>query len=1068
MIQSLITFSLKNPLVIILLACAMLGAGIYSLQHATWDVFPEFAPPQVVIQVEAPGFSTEEVEQLVAVPVESAINGVSGLKVLRSSAVPGLCVVTAIFSDGTNILTARQLVSERLSDIRKQLPELVESPRLMPLTASTSRLLMVGLTGDGLSPLQLRTLADWTYRRRIQAVAGVAHVEVFGGETKQYQVLVDAERLVQTGVSLNEVTLAARQATGFGGAGFVETANQRLAIRQRTRIESPQDLAAVPVAIREGIALPLGEVAEVRLGAADRVGSAIINGQPGVLLVIHKQPQANTLSTTAAVQTALAELTSTLPAGITLHPDLFRQATFIERAIHNLGTSIAIGVGLVSLVLIAFLWHWRTLVISLTAIPLSLFGAILVLMGFGVSLNAMTLGGLAIALGEVVDDAIVDVENVLRRLQENRLLAAPRPFYDVVLSASLEVRSAVVYASFIVMLVFLPVFCLQGLAGRFFGPLGLAYVVAILVSLIIALTVTPALCILLLRQSKIQTDHATPLVRGSNALYRRMLPLVLHWPRLFAWAGAVMLVVSGVMLPFLGGEFLPDFRESNFVVFMAGKPDGSLVESERSGALLAERIMKSGNIVSTAQQIGRADLSEDTWGPNISEMWLRLRDGSNYDRTLDELREELEGTPGYAFQAKQFLRERIDEVLTGSTADLVIRIVGPDLDTLRELAEQTAKAINDVPGVKDLRLEQQVDVPQLEVLLRPEQAAHYGFSVGELNQSLQTLLRGTTVGQVFEADTVFDVVVRATPVSRLDPLLLGELLLDAPTGDRIPLRAVADLSIAKAPNAINREQGRRRMLVTCNAEGRDVASVMQDIQARIRTKVNMPATGYHVEYAGEFTAKAEAQQRILLLSGVSLIGILLLLYVDFRSLRLSLIILLSVPLACIGGVVLVWFSGGNLSLGSLVGFVTVFGIAVRNGILLVSNYQHRGDAGQTFDSRREMIIHGSVERLAPILMTAATTALAIIPIVLSGNLPGHEIEYPMTIVIIGGLVSSTILTLFLLPAIYLWLGPQAQLSIASDGSAQILTDSPTTVSVNATEIAAHVETDIPFDQNPAV
>jgi CzcA family heavy metal efflux pump len=1018
MIRSLITFSLRYPLVVVLLSIAVLVAGGLRLRDAKWDVFPEFAPPQIVVQTEAPGFSTDEVEQLIAVPVEAALSGVSRLKTLRSSSVSGLSVVTAIFEEGTNVLAARQLVSERLTEVRKQLPEIAETPRLMPLTASTSRLLMVGLTADDkVSGQELRTLADWTFRRRLQAVPGVAHVEVFGGDVKQYQVLVAADRLQEYGVTLDEVLTAARSATGFGGAGFIETPNQRLAIRQRTRLEGPDDLAAVPAAVRDGVALPLGHVADVRLGAADRVGSTTINGDRGVLLIIHKQPDFNTLTVTASVQSALDELQTTLPPGVTLHPGLFRQAAFIERAIGNLSSSLVLGCVFVTTVLIAFLYHWRVVLISLTAIPLSLLGAILVLLGSGASLNAMTLGGLAIALGEVVDDAIVDVENVLRRLHENRAMPNPRPVFDVILAASLEVRSAVVYASFIVMLAFLPVFFLEGLAGKLFGPLGAAYVIAILMSLVVALTVTPAMCLLLLSQQSPNANRETWLVRACNAVYRRMLPPVVRRPVLTIIAAIMLLAGTGAVLPFLGGEFLPDFRESNFVIFMAGKSDSSLVESERMGKQLATQLLQIRGVRSVAQQIGRADLSEDTWGPNISEVWVTLDDRADYDTVLAEVRVVLDDTPGYVFQAKQFLRERIDEVLTGSTADLVIRVVGPDLDVLRTKADDVAKAIRDVRGVKDLRIEQLVDVPQIEVLLKPKSVAGYGFSVGQTNHALQTLLRGTHVGQVYEADTVFDVVVRAVPEARSDPHSLGDLLLDSPTGERIPLRALADIGIVSAPNMINREQGRRRLLVTCNAEGRDVASVMTEIQQRLRDRVTLPATGYHFEFAGEFAAKSEAQQRMFWLGTASLVGIFVLLYLDFQSLKLSLLVMLSVPLACVGGVLSVLLSGGDVSLGSLVGFVTVFGIAIRNGILLISNYQHLQQQGHPFGP--ELILKGSVERLAAILMTAGVTALAIVPLVVAGNLPGHEIEHPMAVVIMGGLLSSTLLTLFVLPSLYL-------------------------------------------------
>lgn len=1017
MIRRLITSSLEYPWLALLLAFGLLVAGGWAVRSAPWDVFPEFAPPQIVVQTEAPGLSAEEVERLVTVPVESAVSGVSGIDVLRSSSVQGLSVVTAVFHEGTPILDARQLVGERLIEAEPLLPDGVQTPRMTPLAASTSRLAMIALTSDAVSLMDLRTLADWTLRRRLQAVSGVARVEVFGGDVRQYQVLVHPEQLHAYHVSLDEVTAAARNATAFGGAGFVETPNQRLPIRQRTRIESAADLAAVPVGIREGVPIQLGRVAEVVVGSGDKVGDAVIDGNSGVLLVIHKQPTANTLTTDAAVRHALDELEVGLPKGVALHRTLFSQATFIERAIGNLGHAILIGCALVALVLIVFLFQWRTVVISLTAIPLSLLGAVFVLRWFGASLNAMTLGGLAIALGEVVDDAIVDVENVLRRLLENRRSPTPRGAFQVVLDASLEVRSAVVYASFIVMLVFVPVFFLDGLPGAFFRPLGWAYITAILVSLLVALTVTPAMCLLLLRNVKPGADADPPFVRFSKKIYGRLLPRVLRFPRLTVIAAVILLVASGAVVPFLGGEFLPDFRESNFVVFMAGKPDGSLAESVRVGRLLEERLSNIPGVQSVAQQIGRADLSEDTWGPNISEVWVVLQPSADYETTLARLREEVERIPGCQFQVKQFLRERIDEVLTGATADVVIRVVGSDLDVLRNLGAKISESIADVRGVADLRIEQQVDVPQVEVLLRPQEVAAYGFSVGALNQAIQTTMRGTVVGQVYEQDTVFDVVVRAHPDHRRVPDDLGRLLIDAPSGDKIPLEAVSQVSVVDAPNVINREGTRRRLLVTCNAEGRDVAGVVQEIQARLKSQGPTLPTGYHVELGGEYEARQAAGNRLVLLGCAALVGIFMLLYLDFKTLRLTTLIMLSVPLACVGGVAAVLLTGGDLSLGSLVGFVTLFGVAIRNGILLISHYEHLRHEGSTSDPAT-LILRGASERLAPILMTAGTTALGLLPLIVSGELPGSEIEHPMAIVIVGGLVSSTFLTLFVLPVLY--------------------------------------------------
>lgn len=1059
MLRSLVHFSLTYRLVVLLLAGALLIWGAEATRRAPWDVFPEFAPPQVVVQTEALGLSSEEVEQLVTVPVESALNGLNGIDTLRSSSAQGLSVVTVIFKPGTDIFTARQMVSERLVEITSQLPAMADAPRLTPLKASTSRLLMLGLTSDRVSPMELRTLADWTLRRRILAVPGVAQVEVFGGDVKQYQVLVDPLRLQRFNLTLDEVVTAARGATGFGGAGFVETSNQRLPIRQRTEIRTPDDLAAVPVSYQDGVSLTLGRVADVRLGPELKAGDATIDGRPGVLLIVHKQPSANTLRVTREVETALDELSATLPRDVTLHKSLFRQASFVERAIANLNTSIVIGCLLVALVLVAFLFQWRTVLISLTAIPLSLLGAIIVLRAAGASLNTMTLGGLAIALGAVVDDAIVDVENVLRRLRKNRQKSEPMAAIRVILEASLEVRSAIVYASFIVVLVFVPVFFLEGIAGTFFRSMGAAYVAAIFTSLLIAMTVTPAMCWYLIRRegdgpgaatSEGSRDAATDARRSHEPIqlrwlkraYGAVLPLFLRFPRITTVVAAGTFAAAMAAVPFLGGEFLPEFRESNFVVFMASKPDASLAESMRMGRIVAQRLLDVDGVKSVAQQTGRAELSEDTWGPNISEIWVALDEQADYDRVRNEVRASLEGLPGSDFQIKPFLRERVDEVLTGTTADIAIRVVGPDLAELRNRATRIAAAVRDVRGVADLRVEQVVGVPQVEVTLRPPDVARYGLSVGGLNSTIQTLLRGTTVGQVHEQDRVFDAVVRTPPALWKQPGQIGELLVDLPRSngpsrgqgetalaawsppseqtEKIPLRALADIAVSSGPNVINREGGERRILVTCDAEGRDVAGVMGEIRDRIGQLPSLPS-GYHLEFGGEYEARQAAMQRLVLLSAGVLAGMFVLLYVDFRSLPLTLLVMLSVPLACSGGVAAMLLSGGDISLGSLVGLVTVFGIAVRNGILMISHYEHLQRV-ERVEFGRELIVRGAAERLAPILMTAMTTGLALLPIVLLGDRPGHEIEHPMAVVIIGGLISSTFLSLILLPVLYGWLG----------------------------------------------
>ncbi len=863
MLRTLVHHSLQRRWVVVLSAAGLLIAGGLAVRRAPWDVFPEFAPAQVTVQTEAPGLSADEVERLVSVPIEAALGGTARLQTLRSSSIPGLSVVTAIFEEGTELLAARQRVVERLPEVGARLPRGVEPPRVVPMTASMSRLAMIGLTSDTVPTMELRRLAERVFRVRMQNVQGVAHVEIFGGEVKQYQIRIDPRRLEMHRVSVDDVVRAARGATGFGSSGFLETANQRIAIRQHAGVLSTDEIGAAPVAVRDGVVVHLANVADVVVAAADKPGDATIDGRLGVLLIIHKQPDFNTLAVTHDLEAAIDELAVAMPPGVKLHRQLFRQAGFIERAVGNLNVAIAWGCVLVALILIAFLFETRTVLISLLAIPLSLLGAVLVLRAFGTSLNTMTLGGLAIALGEVVDDAIVDVENVLRRLRENARQGHARSAFAVVLEASLEVRSAVVYASFIVALVFVPIFFLPGLAGTLFRPLGYAYITAILVSLAVAVTVTPALALILLPGGAARRREP-PLVRGLRAGYARLLAPVLQRPRATLAVAVLLLAAAAAAIPHLGGEFLPDFREANFQVFMVGMPDSSLAESVRAGSQLAQRLREIPGVQSVAQQIGRADLSEDTWGPNTSEVWIVVDDQADLPAMLARVEAALKDVAGHSVAIKQFLRERVDEVLTGTTADVALRIVGPELDVLRQQAERLRAAIADVGGVADLRVEQLVEVPQIDILVRPPDAAHHGLSVGQLHEAIQTLLAGLPVGQVFDGDSVYDVVVRAHPLLRSDPLALRALAVDLPQGGRVPLGAAADVRLGSAPNAIQREGGSRRMLVTFNVRGRDVASTMDEVDQRLQQRALPLPPGYHLEHGGEHTARREAVHRLAL------------------------------------------------------------------------------------------------------------------------------------------------------------------------------------------------------------
>ncbi len=1019
MLGRLIAFSLKFRLIVLLLAALLLVGGVYVASTSSMDVFPEFAPPRVVVQVEAPGLPAADVERLVTTPIENAVNGTQGLVNLRSSSIPGLSVITALFEDGTDIFRARQLVAERLSAESAHLPRGAQAPALLPLTSASDRVLMVGLTSDTVSPMDLRSIADWTFKRRLLSVPGVASVLVFGGDPKEYQVLFQPEKMKLLGVSLQEVLKAASEANAVGGAGYLDTPEQRLPIRASGGVQALDDLGRTPVAFRQGTPIPLNQVAQVRFGSAIKVGDATINGRSGVILVVNKQFGANTLEVTRSVEAAIDGLRASLPKGVEIEPHLFRQATFIEQAIGNLKVAIWLGCGLVVIILIAFLYDWRTAVISLTAIPLSLLAAIMTLRLFGQSINTMTLGGIAIAIGEVVDDAIIDVENIWRRIRLNRRAAAPLPVQQVILDASLEVRSAVVYASFIVSFVFLPVFFLGGVSGKIFAPLGYTYILAIMASLLVALTVTPAMSLWLLPNEE---EHDSPLVRRLKVPYRRWLPWLLDRRTAVFGAAAAALAAALIAIPFLGGEFLPEFREPDFIIHVAESPSASLEESLRVGSALSERLLKISGVTNVSQQLGRAELGEDTWGTNYSEMYVSIdAKGRDYKTVLKRVQNALDGTPGVVSRVKQFLRERIEEVISGVTAPVVVRIYGPDLETLLQKAQEAAKLMAAMQGVQNLQVEQQVMVPQIEVGIRRQAAALYGLTPGALKDAVQTAFLGRTVGEVFEGDRFFDIVVRAPETARAQLGSVRQLLIDTPSGARVPLETVADVRFLPSPNVISHENTFRRILVTCGA-GRDVASLTKDIERALAHGLSLPQ-GYHVEYGGEFEAQRQGQRRMLALGVVALFGIFVLLYLDFHSPRLSTLVMLSVPFALIGGVMAVVITGGSVSLGSLVGFVTLFGIAVRNAIMLVTHYRHLEEQeGMAFG--RELILRGAEERLSPILMTALAAALALLPLVVGSGKPGQEIEHPMAVVIIGGLLTSTLLNLVVLPALYERFGGQ--------------------------------------------
>jgi len=1013
MMRWLVQTALELRVAVLALATLLIIVGVRLAPTLPLDVFPEFAPPYVEIQTEAPGLSAEEVEALVTVPLENSLNGTAGLKTIRSKSVLGLSSIVMILAEGANVDRTRQLIQERLAVEAPRLPTIARQPVILQPLSTLSRTMMIGATSTTLSQRDLSVVALWTIRPRLMAVPGVVNVAIWGQRDKQFQVLVDPDRLRANQVTLDQIVKAAQDAVALDGGGFLDTPNQRLAVRQRPAVVDAVDLGRIVVSHTAGATVRMGDVANVQIGSPAPIGDAIINDVPGLLLIVEKQPNANLLEVTRQVEAALESLKPGL-TGIELDAKIFRPATFIERAIDNLNHAMITGCLLVVLVLIVFLYDWRTALISITAIPLSIVATVVVLSWWGLTINTMIIAGLVIALGEVVDDAIIDVENIVRRLRLNRLVDKPRPAFDVVLDASLEVRSAVVFATLIVILVFIPVFFLEGLAGAFFRPLAIGYVLAILASLIVALVVTPALSLMILPGDR-GLSHEPPLARWLKGPYTRALEGLLRQP----WGAIVFLILAfagtGFLVTRLGQEFLPDFQETDFLMHFVEKPGTSIESMRRVTALASKELRAIPGVNHFGSHIGRAEVADEVVGPNFTELWISIDPDVDYASTVARVQKTVDAYPGLYRDLLTFLRERTKEVLTGSSASIVVRIYGPDLARLRAKAQEVYAVMGKVNGAVNLKVEPQVLVAQVEVRSRPEALAQFGLTPGQVRKAVTTLVRGLKVGEIYQDQKKFDVVVWGVPEVRADLDALRNLRIDIPGGAHVPLKDVADVRIVPAANEVKREGASRRIDVVCDAKGRDLGSVARDVEAAVRTLTFDQE--YHPEFLGEYTHRQESQTRLLGLTGLAFLGILLLLYIDFKSLRLTLLVALTIPFALIGGVAGIALVGGSVSIGSLVGFVTVLGIAARNGIMLVSHYRHLHEVeGEPFGL--PLVVRGAQERLLPILMTASATGLALLPLAITGNKPGQEIEYPLAVVILGGLITSTLLNLFLLPPLY--------------------------------------------------
>ncbi len=1013
-----IQWSLDNRLVVIVASVVLSVYGVFVAWRMPVDVFPDLTAPTVTIMTEAHGLAPQEVETLVTIPIESAVNGATAVRRVRSASSIGFSIVWVEFDWDTDIYVARQIVNEKLQLVGTQIPPDLGPPTLAPISSIMGEILFLGLTSDAHSPIELRDTADWVLRKRLLSVPGVAQVIPIGGEVKQFQVIVDPQKLRSFGVTFEDVTEALRESNSNSSGGFLVQGAQESLIRGLGRIRSAEDIESVSISVREGLPLRVGQIGEVVVGPALKRGEGSASAKPAVILAVLKQPTANTLELTQEIDTRLDEIERTLPQGMKIERQLFRQSDFIGTAVSNVTHALRDGAILVAIILFLFLWSFRTTLISLAALPVSLIVSVLAMKLSGATINTMTLGGLTIAIGALVDDAIIDVENVHRRLRENRSKpeSERRPALEVVYAASREIRSSIVFATLIVMLVFVPIFFLAGVEGRLLMPLGLAYLVAIFASLIVALTLTPALCAYALPRSKSMDHGDSFVVRHLKRLYLPLLRASVRRPGVVASLGVALVALAVGLGSFLGRTFLPDFNEGALSISAVTLPGTSLAQSDEMGRRVEETLLSFPEVVSTARRTGRAELDEHAQNVNSAELDVRLemKDRSK-EEFLTELREKLSAIPGMVILVGQPLSHRIDHMLSGTRASIAIKLFGNDLAELRANAEKIRAAVDGIDGVADLSVEQQVEIPQLHIAFDRERISRYGLRTGALAETIEAAYAGHKVSEVLDGGRTYDLIVRYGEEHRADLEAINNTLIDAPTGAKVPLKMLAEIRRDVGPNFISRENGQRKIVIMANVQGRDLRGVVGDMRVAIERDVQLPA-GNFVVYGGQFESESEASKVIGLLSIVVIAGIFLLLFTAFRSVKNALLIMLNLPLALVGGVVAVYLTDGVLSVASLVGFITLFGIATRNGIMLVSHYEHLlRDEGASLD---EAVERGSLERLSPVLMTALCAGLALIPLVLAGDQPGNEIQAPMGVVILGGLLSSTLLNMLVVPALY--------------------------------------------------
>jgi CzcA family heavy metal efflux pump len=1027
MLNKIIRYALHNRLMIMAAGLLILLGGGYVATRMEVDVFPDLTAPTVVVLTESHGMAPEEVEKLVTFPIESALNGATDVRRVRSSSSAGISIVWVEFEWGTDIFKARQITTEKLVTVAENLPEGVGNPVLAPQASIMGEIMLIAVTGDSASLMDVRTLADWNIRPRLLATAGVANVVVIGGDYKQYQVLADPQLMKHYQTTLNELLAACKDVSKNSSGGFINEYGNEYIVRGMARTNDIKELGNAVVKTINGIPVKISDVAAVQIGKAPKIGDGSMKGKDAVILTVSKQPNTNTLELTDRIQASLASIRQDLPQGVKIHSDIFSQSDFINASIHNVQRSLYEGMIFVVIVLFVFLMNWRSTIISLLAIPVSLLVAVLAMKWLGVTINTMSLGGMAIAIGALVDDAIIDVDNVLKRLRENALKPAEekRDTLTVIYDASTEIRASILNATLIIIAAFVPLFFLSGMEGRMLAPLGVSFIVALFASLIVAVTLTPVLCSFLLTNETqlIKQAKGSWLEQKVNRWYKAALERAMHLKRTILIACISLFIGSLILFFSLGRSFLPEFNEGSLVISAVSLPGISLEESNSVGKQIENALLTIPEVRTSTRRTGRAELDEHAQGVNASEIDVPfILEQRSREGFLAEVREKLAGITGANITIGQPIGHRIDHMLSGTRANIAIKLFGDDLDKMYTLSNQIKNNIQDIPGLVDLSVEPQIEIPQVQIKANREMLTRHGIKVNEFTDFVDVAMAGEKVSEVFEGEKRFDLILKYNDANRSTIENMRNTLITDGNGQMIPFSNVAEIISAKGPNTVNRENVKRKTVISANVAGRDLRSVVNDIRKAIAANIQLPE-GYHLEYGGQFESEAAASKTLLFTSLVALLIILLLLFQEFKNLKISGIILLNLPLALIGGVVSIWLTSGILSIPAVIGFITLFGVATRNGILLVSHYHTLQLEGF---SLHDTIIKGSVDRLAPILMTALTAALALIPLAIAGDAPGNEIQSPMAKVILGGLLSSTLLNIFVVPIVYYIVQSKAQ------------------------------------------